>query len=443
MGRKKASGGATQVVQRPFCFFCDRQFDDETVLLQHQRAKHFRCPECDDGAVRGKCESVQGLIVHTLKVHGKALARVPNALQGRDNPDLNVYGMDGIPSEMLQDRGYSVARFSGDQPPEPKPALAPAAVPMMPPMAPGMCGLPSGMLTLPPPPGMACLPGMPMMALPGADVAGMPGMMPNFPGAPDLPVMGSTFSAGTNPSNMCNLSAPSATGPGGMPPISPGAVPSIEGFQQFLAQQGSPRPALPVGDGMPGPAQQQQQQQQPQPPPQQQPQQSPQQQPQQQQQVPLPSPPRGFSDGTPQAQPRRHSEGGSSLQGFSNGPPPQQPPQMPQKPRGFSDGPPQQVQVPRGFSDAPPQMPRGFSGGPPPDIIPRGLSDGAITQQMPRGFSDGPMQQQQQRTPRGFSDPTPTGVTDDGTSKRRRMEDEEDVSVEELRAQLARYRGPR
>lgn len=179
MGRKKAAGSAGQQASRPFCYFCDRTFDDENILIQHQRAKHFRCPECDDTAVRGKCESVQGLIVHTLKVHSKSLARVPNALQGRDNPELNVYGMDGVPSDVLRQRGIQQHEVVGkNYLPEPKlfhmeapPPAGPSASGMDP-----MSGIPNG---------------MPVSSLPGGV----------------------------------------------------GAAPSLEGFQQFLAAQKAPPPA--------------------------------------------------------------------------------------------------------------------------------------------------------------------------------------------------------
>lgn len=153
MGRKKAGlAPICPKTSRPFCYFCDRTFDDENILIQHQRAKHFRCLECDDTAVRGKCESVQGLIVHTLKVHSKSLARVPNALQGRDSPELDIYGMDGVPSDVLRQRGIEQHQLVGK------------AVP--PPSA--------------PPPGFT----EPMPCLQDSMMLGLP--MPPVPGAPSL-----------------------------------------------------------------------------------------------------------------------------------------------------------------------------------------------------------------------------------------------------------------
>jgi hypothetical protein len=35
MGRKKKR----YEEEKPWCFYCDREFDDEKILIQHQRAK--------------------------------------------------------------------------------------------------------------------------------------------------------------------------------------------------------------------------------------------------------------------------------------------------------------------------------------------------------------------------------------------------------------------
>jgi len=178
MGRKKAGDKVNPQACRPFCYFCDRTFDDENILIQHQRAKHFRCQECDDTAVRGKCESVQGLIVHTLKVHSKSLPRVPNALQGRDNPELNVYGMDGVPAEILKQRGIDRPELVGKAAPPPS---EPAS-------------------------GLEAMASWSTQGM--SPMAGQPGGMPSMPGMPPIP---------------------------GVP-----AAPSLEGFQQFLAAQKAP-----------------------------------------------------------------------------------------------------------------------------------------------------------------------------------------------------------
>lgn len=38
------------------------------------------------------------------QVHGSTLMKVPNAMAKRDKVDLNVYGMEGVPAEVIEDR---------------------------------------------------------------------------------------------------------------------------------------------------------------------------------------------------------------------------------------------------------------------------------------------------------------------------------------------------
>jgi len=251
MGRKKAAGTADKQEQRPFCFFCDRTFEDELVLIQHQRAKHFRCPECDDGAIRGKCESVQGLVVHTLKVHGKGLSRVPNALQGRDNPELNVYGLDGIPEEVMRSKGFGeLANERNVAPAKSKPPTPGGSLPLPPGMPsmeeffgkgampqgggqpqPQTGGLPlpsqaGGLPTtsLPPIPGLpppgSILPPLPGLPPPGASLPGLPGLPPPgavLPGLPGLPPPGYPGLPNTLSNQAVSLNQPPALTNGAAP----------------------------------------------------------------------------------------------------------------------------------------------------------------------------------------------------------------------------------
>mmetsp|Transcript_65077 Transcript_65077/g.121268 ORF Transcript_65077/g.121268 Transcript_65077/m.121268 type:complete len:281 (+) Transcript_65077:114-956(+) len=236
MGRKKVAAGSGNADSRPVCFYCDRYFDDEAVLIQHQRAKHFRCAECDDGVVRGKCETVQGLIIHTLKVHGKSLTKVPNAKYGRDSPELNVYGMDGLPEWFLRERGLPIP--TAEPPPDPssKPPPAPAAA--APPPLPSLPGFPAGLL---PPPG----PGMPPP--PAAGLLPPPG-----PGMPPPP--GAAGAGAANPP-LPGLPLPGLPLPGGLPGALPTPVASTPGPMAALPAGGAavlPAPGngsapLPVG----------------------------------------------------------------------------------------------------------------------------------------------------------------------------------------------------
>lgn len=190
MGRKKKKPA------KPWCWYCNREFDDEKILIQHQKAKHFKCHICHKKLYTGP-----GLAIHCMQVHKETMDKVPNALPNKNSVDIEIYGMEGIPEEDIreherqkQDRGGSGDEHEDEQPA--KVAAKPApTVPMpgaMPPSMPGMPPMPMG-----PMPGMHFGPGMPPMPMGhmghmGPMHVGMgppfmgPGPMP--PGA--MPMMG-------------------------------------------------------------------------------------------------------------------------------------------------------------------------------------------------------------------------------------------------------------
>jgi hypothetical protein len=92
MGRKKR----TVVALKPFCYYCDKEFNNEIILHQHQKARHFNCTKC-----RKRFSTAPALDTHVLQVHKEKLNRVPNAKAGRDLFDISVYGMDGVPIELI------------------------------------------------------------------------------------------------------------------------------------------------------------------------------------------------------------------------------------------------------------------------------------------------------------------------------------------------------
>ncbi|KAL5370264.1 zinc finger protein [Cryptosporidium parvum] len=95
MGRKKRKIAEI----KPFCYYCNREFGDEKVLKQHQKVRHLKCLHCSR-----KLSTVSGLIVHMLQVHKETLSRIPNAIPGRDIPDIVINGMKGVPSELIEER---------------------------------------------------------------------------------------------------------------------------------------------------------------------------------------------------------------------------------------------------------------------------------------------------------------------------------------------------
>ena len=64
MGRKKRKNTI-----KPFCYYCSRVFPDDVVLLNHQKAKHFRCDVC-----KKKLNTVKGLVLHMMQVHKNPLS---------------------------------------------------------------------------------------------------------------------------------------------------------------------------------------------------------------------------------------------------------------------------------------------------------------------------------------------------------------------------------
>ncbi|XP_047955579.1 protein SUPPRESSOR OF FRI 4-like isoform X1 [Salvia hispanica] len=92
MGKKKKRGAVDKV----WCYYCDREFDDEKILVQHQKAKHFKCHVCHK-----KLSTAGGMAIHVLQVHKEQVTKVPNAKPGRETTEIEIYGMQGIPADAL------------------------------------------------------------------------------------------------------------------------------------------------------------------------------------------------------------------------------------------------------------------------------------------------------------------------------------------------------
>lgn len=91
MGRKKKK------IVKPWCWYCGRDFDDDKILIQHQKAKHFKCHMCGKKLFTGP-----GLAVHCMQVHKETIDRIPNALSHRSSTEIEIYGMEGIPESDLK-----------------------------------------------------------------------------------------------------------------------------------------------------------------------------------------------------------------------------------------------------------------------------------------------------------------------------------------------------
>ncbi|KAM1212952.1 hypothetical protein ACFX2J_004432 [Malus domestica] len=74
----------------------EEEFDDEKILVQHQKAKHFKCHVCHK-----KLSTAGGMAIHVLQVHKESVTKVPNAKADRESTDIEIYGMQGIPPHVL------------------------------------------------------------------------------------------------------------------------------------------------------------------------------------------------------------------------------------------------------------------------------------------------------------------------------------------------------
>lgn len=96
MGRKKKDSHRPVL---PWCYYCDREFKEEGVLLRHQKERHFTCKICHK-----RSSTATSLVGHTWHVHQETMSRIPNAIPGRDLPPksggYDIIGSQGIPTGM-------------------------------------------------------------------------------------------------------------------------------------------------------------------------------------------------------------------------------------------------------------------------------------------------------------------------------------------------------
>ncbi|XP_029363947.1 BUB3-interacting and GLEBS motif-containing protein ZNF207 isoform X2 [Echeneis naucrates] len=210
MGRKKKKQ------MKPWCWYCNRDFDDEKILIQHQKAKHFKCHICHKKLYTGP-----GLAIHCMQVHKETIDGVPNAIPGRTDIELEIYGMEGIPEKDMEERRRALEQknqdtqkkkqnqddsddYDEDDEPGPsfqQPAAGQPQIGYIPSLT--QAGMPPGSAAPGIPPGIPpMMPGVPPL---------MPGMPPVMPGMPP---------------GMIPMGGMMPPGPG-MPPMIPGVPPGM------------------------------------------------------------------------------------------------------------------------------------------------------------------------------------------------------------------------
>ncbi|XP_073982818.1 uncharacterized protein isoform X2 [Rhodnius prolixus] len=230
MGRKKKKQS------KPWCWYCNREFDDEKILIQHQKAKHFKCHICHKKLYTGP-----GLSIHCMQVHKEAIDKVPNSMSTRSNIEIEIYGMEGIPPEDLREhekqrqgkQGRAASPSSGEDEPAPKkkaegigagtagisgqsagmpPSMVPPSLPGFPPMGPMMGHM--GPVPAFMPPGMGMMPGN----MPGGGPSNIPAPhLQNKPLFPSAAAIAST----ANQSNTTDSKTTTASSIGPIKPTFP------------------------------------------------------------------------------------------------------------------------------------------------------------------------------------------------------------------------------
>ncbi|KAK4058539.1 hypothetical protein OIO90_000701 [Microbotryomycetes sp. JL221] len=254
MGKNKKKA-KKQAQDQAWCWYCERTFEDQAVLLQHQKAKHFRCPHCPR-----RLNTAGGLAVHVDQVHKLGVDKIENAIPGRDTFDVEIYGMEGIPAADLAAWKQKQAEEKGQQmegqenrPKKPKWPSTPLTREELRQQLQIHKALMNGQPlpgVVPPPPGVM-IPGMPIPPPPfamGAPPPGMPMPPPGFmppPGMPFPPPPGMQFPPGMPPPP-AGMPFPPPPGfsspfPGAPVPASAAAPPPF-GVSPF---SGSPMPAPP------------------------------------------------------------------------------------------------------------------------------------------------------------------------------------------------------
>nr|POE68820.1 protein suppressor of fri 4 [Quercus suber] len=90
-----------EALDKRWCYYCERIFQDDKVLCDHQRYKHFRCDWDQQYSCGKKFTTAGGLSVHMTQVHKTKLEKIQNTIEGRENPAVEIFGMLGIPQELL------------------------------------------------------------------------------------------------------------------------------------------------------------------------------------------------------------------------------------------------------------------------------------------------------------------------------------------------------
>ncbi|KAK3292884.1 uncharacterized protein B0H64DRAFT_326705 [Chaetomium fimeti] len=263
MGKKKRGHpDVEELLSRPWCYYCERDFEDLKLLISHQKAKHFKCDRCGK-----RLNTAGGLSVHMNQVHKENLTSVENALPNRQGLEIEIFGMEGVPDDIIQQHNQRIIQnfytaqaerqaatgnpprgLSGGQgpakklkyetPEELKKRLAEHRANAAARKAAGTTGAPAA---APPADGQSPAQATPPFSAPQSGYPyPAPGAAPPYPAAPSYPPTAGAFPPGATP---LPARPPSGSGAPGAPPYfyNGGAAPStVDELVANAARQGGP-----------------------------------------------------------------------------------------------------------------------------------------------------------------------------------------------------------
>ncbi|KAL4881235.1 hypothetical protein BJY04DRAFT_61887 [Aspergillus karnatakaensis] len=103
MGKRRRGPTLQELLEQPFCYYCEKECIDLKVLISHQKAKHFKCERCGR-----RLNTAGGLSVHMSQVHKEQLTSVDNALPNRSSLDVEIFGMEGVPDDVIQSHNQRI-----------------------------------------------------------------------------------------------------------------------------------------------------------------------------------------------------------------------------------------------------------------------------------------------------------------------------------------------
>ena len=61
--KKRQVPEVEELLARPWCYYCERDFDDLKILIHHQKAKHFKCDRCARrlNTAGGECSAMESI----------------------------------------------------------------------------------------------------------------------------------------------------------------------------------------------------------------------------------------------------------------------------------------------------------------------------------------------------------------------------------------------